>query len=250
MLLDERGHIVWRLDAGWAVHANYTWSRARDSQFSESNFFSGGSFLADNYDVDAEYGLSVLDTPHRLNLSAIVELPFGAGRRWLNGGGAAAAVLGGWTISAFGSVQTGFPTSTAQAPNNSGLFGSTQRPNVVPGINPRLTDDPEESYDRQCGCIRWLNPAAWSQAAPFTFGNAPRADGRVRTPVRRLFDMAIQKSHRLGARTVSVRAELINLFNFADLRGPSVAFGDASFGQIREAAGFPRMLQLSAQIAW
>lgn len=49
---------------------------------------------------------------------------------------------------------------------------------------------------------------------------------------------------------MSVRAKMINLFNFADLRGPSVAFGGASFGQIREAAGFPRMLQLSAQVAW
>jgi len=120
----------------------------------------------------------------------------------------------------------------------------------VPGVDPRLTDDPEGSYDARCGCIRWLNPAAWSQAAPFTFGNAPRADGRVRTPVRRSADIAVQKSHRLGTGTVSVRAELINVFNFADLRGPSLAFGDASFGQIREAAGFPRLLQLSAQVDW
>lgn len=100
------------------------------------------------------------------------------------------------------------------------------------------------------GCVRWLNPAAWSQAAPFTFGSAPRADGRVRTPVRRLWDLAVQKSQRVGGRTISVRAEIINLFNFADLRGPSLAFGDASFGQIREAAGFPRMLQASVQVAW
>ena len=117
-------------------------------------------------------------------------------------------------------------------------------------MNPYLTGDPTGSYDRSCGCIRWLNPAAWSQAAPFTFGNAPRADGRVRTPMRRLFDLAIQKAHRIGSKTVSVRAEMINVLNFADLRGPSTAFGDGSFGQIREAAGFPRLLQLSAHVAW
>jgi hypothetical protein len=183
-----------RLSDGWALQANYTWSRARDSQFSESNFFAGGSSLLDNYDVDAEYGLSAVDTPHRLNLSAILELPFGAGRRWLNRSGGVDAVLGGWTVSVFGSVQTGFPISVGQAPNNSGLLGSAQRPNVVAGVDPKLTGDPEGNYDARCGCIRWLNPAAWSQVAPFTFGNAPRTDGRVRTPVRRLFDMAIQKS--------------------------------------------------------
>ena len=239
-----------RLSDGWAFHANYTWSRTRDNQFSESNFFAGGSFLLDNHDVDGEYGLSVLDTPHVVNLTGIIELPFGTGRRWLNRGGLVDAVLGGWTISAVGRYQAGFPVTVGQSPNNSNLLGSSQRPNVVPGVDPLLTRTPEDSYDPACGCIRWLNPAAWSQAAPFTFGNAPRADGRVRTPVRRNWDVAIQKSHRLASTTVSVRAELINVFNFADLRGPSVAFGDASFGQIREAAGFPRMLQVSANVAW
>jgi len=179
-----------------------------------------------------------------------MELPFGAGRRWLNRGGLVDAIAGGWMVSAAGSYQAGFPVTVGQSPNNSNLLGSAQRPNIVPGVDPQLTDDPEDAYDPQCGCIRWLNPAAWTQAPAFTFGNAPRADGRVRTPVRRLWDLAIQKSQRLGARTVSVRAEIINVFNFADLRGPSVAFGDASFGQIREAAGFPRLLQLTTQFAW
>ena len=55
-----------RYDGGWTLHTSYTWSRTRDSQFSESNFFAGGSFLMNNYDVDAEYGLSALDTPHRI----------------------------------------------------------------------------------------------------------------------------------------------------------------------------------------
>ncbi|MBI2185845.1 MAG: TonB-dependent receptor [Acidobacteria bacterium] len=239
-----------RLSGGWAVHANYTWSRLTDNQFSESNFFAGGSSLMNNYDVEREFGLSVLDTPHVFNLTTIVELPFGPGRRWVKRGRVVDALVGGWTLSVAGRSQAGFPVTVGQSPNNSGLLGSGQRPNIVSGVNPRLARDADAQYDPQCGCIRWLNPAAWSQAAPFTFGDAPRADGRARTPARRLWDVAIQKSHRLGARTVSGRAEIINVFNIPDLRGPNVAFGDPSFGQIREAAGFPRMLQLSAQVAW
>jgi trimeric autotransporter adhesin len=239
-----------RLSQGWAAQGSYTWSRTLDSQWAESNFFAGGSGILNNHDPAAEYGLSVLDTPHRATLSGVVELPLGSGRRWLNQSGFVSALLGGWAVSAVGVYQAGFPVSVIQSPNNSGLLGSGQRPNVVPGVNPRLTDDPEDSYDPGCGCIRWLNPAAWSQAAAFTFGDAPRADGRVRTPMRRNWDVAIEKSQRIGGRTLSMRAELINAFNYADLRGPSVAFGDASFGQIREASGFPRMLQLSAQLAW
>ena len=78
--------------------------------------------------------------------------------------------------------------TVSQSPVNSNLLGSNQRPNVVAGIDPVLTSDPENSYNAGCGCIQWLNPAAWSQAAPFTFGNAPRTDGRLRTPVRKNWD--------------------------------------------------------------
>ena len=164
-----------------------------------------------------------------MNIGATFELPLGL------------------RVSAAGYYQTGFPISVLQSPNNSNLLGSGQRPNVVPGVKPGSGNG---DYDAACGCIRWLNPAAWSQAAPFTFGNAPRTDGPVRTPARRNLDLAIDKSHRLGAQVLTVRAEVINAFNTADLRGPSIAFGDASFGQIREAAGFPRLLQVSARLAW
>ncbi len=222
-----------RMRGRWGASANYTWSRLRDTQFHESSgSFGGGSTILDNYDVEREYGLSALDIPHRLNITASVGLPWG------------------WTVSAVGMYQSGFPISVQQSPNNSGLFGSSQRPNVVSGVTPQLNDDFEAGYDPACGCIRWLNPSAWSQAAPFTFGNTPRADGRVRTPVRQSWDVALQKNQSLGHATLSIRLEVINLFNHADLRGPSTLFGDASFGQIRDQIGFARTLQILARVAW
>ena len=221
-----------RSPLGLSVRADYTWSRQRDSQFSESNFFAGGSGIIDNYDVEREYGVSVVDAPHRLNVAATVHLPLGL------------------MLSGVATYQSGFPVSVVQSPINSGLFGSAQRPDVVPGVDAQLTNDPESSYDSSCGCIRWLNAAAWSQAAAFTFGNAPRTDERVRTPSRRNVDLAIDKSHRLAGVTLAVRAEIINVFNAADLRGPNIAFGDPTFGQIREAAGFPRLMQIQVRTAW
>jgi hypothetical protein len=221
-----------RMADRWSAQVNYTWSRAQDSQFSESNFFAGGSAILDNYDVDREYALSALDAPHRLNISATWQLPLGL------------------MVSAVGTYQSGFPVTVNQAANNSNLLGSNQRPNVVAGVDPRLNSDLEDSYDAGCGCVRWLNPAAWSQAAPFTFGSAPRTDGRVRTPMRRNWDLAVQKSQRVGRTTIAIKAELINVLNAVDFLGPDISFGGATFGQIRSAAGFPRMLQLSAQAGW
>ena len=155
----------------------------------------------------ASTGYSLLDVPHRLNVNATVELPFGEGRRWLTGGGVANALLGGWSLTLAGRYQNGFPLSIWQATNNSGLFGSTQRPNVVPGVDPATSGSWEDRLNQ------WLNPAAWSAAAPFTLGNAPRTDPRVRTPGQATTDLNIQKSVRFGGKVVSLRADVLNLFD-------------------------------------
>ena len=235
-----------RFNGRWFVDGNYTWSRLKDNQFFEDNFFSGRAGIPDNYDLRPEYDISLLDTPHHLNGSASIELPWGRGRRWLNRNGVVESLAGGWMVSAVASYQSGFPIAIGQVPNNADLLGNGQRPDIVAGVNPRLSHD----YDASCACVRWLNPAAWSQAAPFTFGNAPRTDTRVRTPPLRHFDVAVEKSQRLARSTVAIRAELINVFNFADLRGPSINVGTSSFGQIRDGGGFPRLLQLVARIGW
>lgn len=96
----------------------------------------------------------------------------------------------------------------------------------------------------------WLNPAAWSAAAPFTFGNAPRVDPRLRTPSRNTRNAAIQKTERLGGSALTLRAEVINLLNDPDLTGPSIAFGQPTFGQIRNSGNVARMLQLMVRVAF
>jgi hypothetical protein len=221
-----------RVSHGWGARASYTLSRQLDSQHGESNFFSGGSAMIDSYDVEREYGVSVLDATHQLRLTAAAELPFGV------------------RVSVVASYQSGFPISVLQATNNTGLMNPSQRPDVAAGVDPQLTGDPVGAYDSGCGCIQWLNPSAWTQAAPFTFGSAPRADARVRTPARQTWDVAIDKVQRLGAVRLSIRAEIINLLNAADLRGPNFFFGSSTFGQIREVGGFPRMLQLSSRLTF
>jgi hypothetical protein len=99
-------------------------------------------------------------------------------------------------------------------------------------------------YDASCSCVAWLNPAAWSPAAPFTFGNAPRVDPRLRSPGRNNWNLAIQKAARLATSTLTLRAEVINLFNAADLTGPAIGFGLSTFGQIRGSGNVARTLQL------
>ena len=87
-----------RMSNGWGGRINYTYSRLEDNQFGEDNFFAGSpgfvgavpsemanvDITQDDYGVDAEYGIGLLDVPHKLVFSPIAELPFGEGKKWLN----------------------------------------------------------------------------------------------------------------------------------------------------------------------
>ncbi len=88
--------------------------------------------------------------------------------------------------------QTGFPMGMSQT-SNSGLLGSGQRPNVVPGVEVMTTGSQEER-----AVNGWFNPAAFSVAPAFTFGNSPRVNPDWRGPGQRTTDLAISKSEAVA----------------------------------------------------
>jgi hypothetical protein len=246
-----------RIHKGWGMNVNYTFSRTNDSQFGESNFFSNRRNAAlDNYNLDLEYGRSLLDTPHRLNITGTIDLPFGEGRRWLDRGGLVNVLLGGWAVTGIGSYQSGFPLAISQSNNNSGLFGSSQRPNLVAGVDPKTSGSETERLNN------WINPAAYSAAPAFTFGNAPRVDTRMRAPMKRNWDIAFQKTQKIGeGKSIMARAEMINIFDNPNFLGPNTSWlplpagldprdSTYSFGKITGVGGFPRMLQFTVRFAF
>jgi hypothetical protein len=241
-----------RLQHGWGVNSNYTYSQLKDNQFGEANFYGNRLGSAENnYDLANEYGYSLNDVPHRLNVGGTVELPFGQGKRWLSkGDGVANALLGGWAVTVVGRFQNGFPAQISQSSNNSGLFGSTQRPNVVPGVDGVNSGSADDNYNRACACIQRLNPAAWTTAPAFTFGNAPRTDPNARTYGQAETDLNIQKMQRIGGKALTVRVDLLNVFDNPLLLGPVTTFGTGNFGQVLTTGGFGRSLQFQFRLAW
>jgi trimeric autotransporter adhesin len=257
-----------RITRGWGANINYTYSRNKDNLFGEVNYFSNNSSglarALDNKDLGAEFDHSVIEAPHRLNVSGVYELPFGKGKKYLDAGGPRDWFLGGWQVSAIGSYQSGFPVVIVQDTNNSGLFGSFQRPNLVAGQDPKTSGSTEERLSN------WFNINAWSTANSFSFGNAPRTDTRVRTPFKKNWDIAFQKNQRLSERfTLQLRAEIINAFNDPNFLGPNTRWrplnpGDPShvppippekqtdssytFGKITQVGGFPRLLQWMVRV--
>lgn len=241
---------------GWGGRISYTWSRIKNNIFGERNAFSANSGDLDRaqnaYDLDREYSYGLSDTPSRVAFSGTYELPFGKGKSRLSEPGLARVLFGGWALTAVGYWQSGFPVVLRQSLNNSGVFGRIQRPNLT-GTSPETSGGVNDHYDPSCGCINnWFNPAAWSPAPAFTFGNAPRTDVRMRTPSQTQTDLAFQKTEPIGGGNLMVRFEVINAFNSAlfSIGSSFFTFGSSGFGRITGTRGFPRLLQVTLRYSF
>jgi hypothetical protein len=103
-----------RLSGNIQGQISYTRSRTIDNAIgligSLGDSRNGGrSGPINPFDLDADRGRSSLDIPHLLSASAIIDLPFGKGQRYLNGGGAADKLFSGWQLNIIQTARSGFP---------------------------------------------------------------------------------------------------------------------------------------------
>jgi len=240
---------------------SYTYSVLKDNQIGEGNFYgpqtaSGTGTLnafyyvpgSAYYNPDADFTYSVNDVPHRVIVAPIIELPFGQGRKWATSGWAD-WLAGGWTISAALNFQSGFPLFVVQS-DNTGTFGGTQRPNRASGASLNTSGSYEDrlaSADHPTST--WLNPAAFSLAPAFTFGNLPRTlpDGRSPAQMLTWSDgvVFIKDFHVAKGKAGQLKIEVLNPLNRVNVRAlrGSGTFGNSNFGQTNVQAGFMRITQ-------
>ena len=237
-----------RMSRGWGGRINYTYSRLNDNQFGESNSYSGTRAEAqDIYNLDAEYGISLLDVPHKIVFSPIVELPFGEGKRWATGG-VGAAILGDWTLSSIVAFESGFPWSVDNNNNTLSAYGyRSQRPNLS-GADIETSGSREDRlYYTGASPGVWISAAGFTQPGQFELGTAPRTLSDVRTPDRHNWDFVATKDVRMGgSRRAQIRFEVLNVTNRVKAwsGNTNVRYGNAAFGRINSQRGFMRLTQL------
>src|SRR5205823_13674666 len=129
-------------------------------------------------------------------------------------------IIGGWTIAGIVAFESGFPVNVSQSTDNTGTFSGSQRPNTT-GTDPSTSSGREDAFGN------WINPAAYTAAPAFTYGNAPRTDPRVPTPDRNNADIVFSKDVRLtsGGSRGQVRVEFLNINNHVKTNGTEQRFG-------------------------
>jgi hypothetical protein len=230
----------------WGGRLSYTWSRTEDNQFGQASTYQTRTATPqNNYDLDAEYGLSNFDAPHHVVLAPIVRFPDSH-----SSSAAARMLLSGWNASTVVELVSGSPLNAVLSGGvstaNLGLMGGVQRPN--------LTGDPSTSgsdNDRVASADHptalYFNSGAFANPGAGQYGNAARTNGDARYQFRKNIDLVLTKATRFaGTQTGEVRFEILNLTNTAKFRGiESNAIDSTSFGRIAQQAGFMRIWQLS-----
>ena len=142
--------------------------------------------------------------------------------------GAIRLVVGDWQFNGIVTLQTGSPYSVTAS--NDGLLGFARNvyPNCVGDPFAGATTNP--SLYTTTGFL--INPAAFSQPAPGTFGTcAPR---KFFGPGIQTFDLSIFKNFRFTERwNLQFRAEFFNAFNHPNFAAPNTDIANpGSFGKV------------------
>jgi hypothetical protein len=235
-----------RFSRGFAVLFSYTYSKAISDSHSSSNFDNTPSNPQCRCDLRAEKGPAAFDIRHRAVISYSYELPFGKGRKWLNAGGWADRLVGGWQLNGITALQSGPPFTLATPGDNANIGSSAQRPDVV--------GDPYGGVDRGADIRRrgvdqgttYFNKAAFVMPALFRLGSVGK--NTQYGPGSQSWDFSVFKNTNLAERlNLQLRAEFFNLPNHPNFGLPNRTINQPTTGMIT-GAGSPRIVQFGVKL--
>jgi hypothetical protein len=260
----------------------YTWSKAMSDAGDLLNGTGADTLRA--YAVPGlgpkfDYSLADFDIKNVIHFSGIYQLPFGKGREFMNQGGVANAVLGGWSTNWIVTLQGGQPLG----------FGCHTTTASGLGCNDVVTGDPKigvhvKTAGGYHGPFWFGNPSAISQpclldnslapntttagktaapnCVPLT-GAAALGDKRDQTwgPGIHNLDFSVFKTFPFRERySVEFRSEFFNIVNHPNFNQPNfggngvVAIGgsgdytNATFGAIGSTRTPPRQIQFALKL--
>jgi hypothetical protein len=261
-----------RFKSGFLGQLNYTFSNTKtDSTGTGQNRFEA---FMDNNRPELGTGRSIFHVTHVIASNAILELPFGSGRRWMNRGGVLNQVFGGWQLGTIVSWQTGSPISIV---SQRGTFNRAARSSGCPtACNTAFTTLSVDEIKPLLGIhkvgdkIYWIDPKVINTATgravgPDNLGNTASFDGQVffnpgagevgNLPVMTFdgpnqfrIDLALSKRFRFADRYgIEFKGEAFNLTNTPSFFTGDMNINSTTFGRLTGVNVGSRVIQLSGR---
>ena len=221
---------------GLLVTNSYTLSRSRD-------LANENTSISTPIDFDLSWSRSNFDRTHNYALTAIYELPWGPGKRWL-GEGLLGRVVGGWQISGLFVAQSGQPLTIGgngallNTPGNSAFADVNGEHRVLGGLGPGKL---------------YFDPTVYSLPAPGVQGNLKRNNGPEGPGFWQL-DSSLFKRFQIGSsRFAEFRIDTFNTTNSVRWSNPGTGFSTAAgntFGQITTTTGGQRSIRFGGRFVF
>jgi hypothetical protein len=235
----------------------------------------------------AAISLAPDDTPQVFNIAATYEFPIGQGKRFVNRGGLANTLFGGWKWTQNWNAQSGVPMFFRNAGGRNGVYSN--RLNLIGDPSAGRSDKTRQQLQEQYyngsaftppygpdpALITALSNGVYADGTPvdydsvdgwWAFGNAPIRPTGGRTPGYWNMDMSLSKIFKLTeSRYFTFRWDTYNAFNHQSLAVPDYnwclppnpdgstdlvhQFG-CQFGRITNVQTDPRGMQFSLKFQW
>ncbi len=267
-----------RITNGLTLLSTYTWSANWDNLWSAGSQVYATYGPQDYYNPKAERSRALNNVPNRFTAAISYNLPIGRGQHFLgNAPWYLNELIGGWQVNDEWTVQNGVPLSIQQTNlsttnGTTGIGGSYQRPNLVGDAHAACYSGRPQSrlgtasVYGNIGQPQYLNPAAFTPAKAYTYGNAPRMLP-CQGPGSNNSDVSINKTFKITERVnAQFRAEALNAFNTPQFGNPTLTYvvsgttltstpsGQTGTGQtlgnVTSQINYSRIIQLGGRISF
>ncbi len=206
-----------RFAGGVMVNANYTFSK--NTGICCDDLSDGAPAIQLPQYMNLNRSLMPTDRTHNFNVSALLELPFGKGRRFFNKNATASAALGGWQTNVLFVRYSGTPFSVGGSSTSLNASGNTQRADQIkPDVAILGGHGPGQSY---------FDPLAFANVTEARFGTA--GFNTLRGPGTANLDFSIFRSFRISERLkLQFRGEAFNLTNSPHFANPGASVANLS----------------------
>jgi hypothetical protein len=208
-----------RFSGGLFLKGAYTYSHAIDiapySDWTAFRYNAASVFHRNRATADH-------DVPHILQLAAVYELPFGAGKPWLTTG-VPSAILGGWQINTLFGAYKGRPYNLTASGTSLNMPGNQQTPDLVKPTVEKLGAVGDDGT--------FFDTSAFARPTGVRFGNVGR--NTMRGPGVVNVDLSLFRTFKLTEKfNLQFRAESFNLSNTPHFANPNGNANSSNFGKI------------------
>jgi len=237
--------------AGLTFNFNYTYSHAFDQIGQNQESLNEAS---DAFKLDRDYGSSSFDRRHAITTLLTYDLPFGSGRPYSSGSGAANKIIGGWNVSGVWSFATGLPLdvingNSCQELGQGAVFGNCSA--YFPTGAAKYESASVHNNNGALTAYSNANAIANDPLGGFSFFTPPdptiygrTGRGYFRGLNRWNVDFGVSKTTKITER-VSTRfdCQMTNVFNHVMFNDPSTDLSTGNFGALNSQYNAPRFIQ-------